>query len=143
MRARPFRSSCEQDPCTVDECIDRKCVSRPRDPNALCDDSDPCTTDDRCNAEGLCVGKKDCPDNCNAPNGDSYDQGEDICDGIKAAGVVVYTVGFDIADQQEAKDLMANCASSPEFAFLANSGTELKDAFRAIGANIASLRVSR
>ena len=80
---------------------------------------------------------------CNAPNGDSYDQGEDICDGIKAAGVVVYTVGFDIADQQEAKDLMANCASSPEFAFLANSGTELKDAFRAIGANIASLRVSR
>ena len=80
---------------------------------------------------------------CNAPNGDSYDQGESICAGIKAAGVVVYTVGFDIADQQDAKDLMSNCASSPEFAFLANSGTELKDAFRAIGANIASLRVSR
>jgi hypothetical protein len=38
---------------------------------------------------------------------------------------------------------MANCATDAEHAYLANTGTQLSAAFRAIGQNITALRVSR
>lgn len=81
--------------------------------------------------------------NCNAPNGSSFNQAEDLCDGMKAAGVTVYTVGFKIIDNQNARDLMANCASGPNFTYLAEDGAALKRVFADIAQNIAQLHVSR
>ena len=81
--------------------------------------------------------------NCNAANGHSYDQSEALCDSIKDAGVAVYTVGFKIVDNQSARDLMANCASGPNYAYLAEDGAALKRVFADIAQNIAQLHVSR
>lgn len=81
--------------------------------------------------------------NCNAPNGHSYAQSEELCDAMKNAGVVVYTVGFKIVDNQSARDLMANCATGPSYAYLAQDGAALKRVFADIAQNIAQLHVSR
>lgn len=80
---------------------------------------------------------------CNAPNGGSYGQAVAQCDAMKAAGLVVYTVGFDIGTDANAISLMTNCATSSQHAHLAATGTDLKEAFRTIGRNISRLRLSQ
>ena len=81
--------------------------------------------------------------NCNATNGDTFTQAKNLCTKMKAAKVVIYTVGFDLAGDTTAQDLMDHCATDASHKFLPADGTELKDAFRAIGADINNLRVSR
>lgn len=81
--------------------------------------------------------------NCNAPNGHAYDQSGALCDSMKAKGVVVYTVGFKIVNNLQARDLMANCATGPSYAYLAEDGAALKRVFADIAQNIAKLHVSR
>lgn len=81
--------------------------------------------------------------NCNAPNGNAYAQAEAQCAAMKAAGVIVYTVGFDIVNSQNATNLMANCATDAAHAYTAETGTELKDVFQEIAQNIGSLRVTK
>jgi len=85
---------------------------------------------------------------CPSPNGNIFDQAKKICDEMKtphgdAPPVVVYTVGFDIGNDQNAKNIMSGCATDAAHAYLANTGADLREAFRAIGENITSLRVSR
>jgi Flp pilus assembly protein TadG len=81
--------------------------------------------------------------NRNATNGDPFSQGEALCDAMKAAGVIVYTVGFQISSGGNAAALLADCASSPQHAHLPSSGSDLSEAFAAIGRDITSLRISR
>ena len=84
--------------------------------------------------------------NCNSPNGDdSFDEATKLCAAMKAADppIRIYTVAFDVGDIQEAKDIMANCASSPEYAFEATTGADLDKAFAEIGKNLAYLRVTK
>lgn len=81
--------------------------------------------------------------NCTAPNGHAYAQAEALCDAMKDAGVIVYTVGFMVIDTQSAKDLMNNCASGPEYVFFAASGEELKDIYRNIGSEITKLHIGK
>jgi Flp pilus assembly protein TadG len=89
---------------------------------------------------------------CNASNGSSYTQAQAQCDAMKKGGdgvlgngddIIVYTVGFDIADQPSAQNIMANCATDAAHAYIANSGTDLQDAFRDIGQKIQQLRISQ
>lgn len=79
----------------------------------------------------------------NAPNGHSFDQATALCTAMKAAGVRVYTVGFNIVDDQRARDLVNNCATNANHVYIANGGTALKDAFAAIGHEIDNLRLSK
>ncbi|GLQ53018.1 TadE/TadG family type IV pilus assembly protein [Devosia nitrariae] len=81
--------------------------------------------------------------NCNAPNGSSYAQAEDLCDAMKDDGILVFTVGFDIVDSQSAQDLMANCASDASRAYEANTGQALVGVFADIGRQLSLLRVTR
>lgn len=81
--------------------------------------------------------------NCNAPNGHSFTQSTALCTAMKAAGVIVYTVGFNIVDDQRARDLVNNCATDAKHVYIANGGTALKDAFVSIGHEIDNLRLSR
>lgn len=77
----------------------------------------------------------------------------EICAAMKAQGVVVYTIGFDLksagAYQSRVKDTLNSCASPPEKAgdplkfYQAENGDALKSAFRAIAEDITSLRLSR
>jgi Flp pilus assembly protein TadG len=80
---------------------------------------------------------------CNAPNGDSFAQAAAICTAMKDAGITIYTVGFDVGDDQQAKDALASCASSSANAHLAADGPELRSVFRGIATAISQLRLSK
>ncbi len=72
-----------------------------------------------------------------------------LCTAMKAAGVKVYTVGFQLGGSQLAIDTLRNCASTaPEdpqgtssYFFNAASGDELKAAFRQIALQLTTLRL--
>jgi Flp pilus assembly protein TadG len=80
--------------------------------------------------------------NCDASNGHAFAQATQLCTNMKNAGVVVYTVGFQIVDDQRARDLVNNCASSAAHVHMPSSGAELKEAFKAIAQDLSKLRIS-
>lgn len=81
--------------------------------------------------------------NCNATNGDPFEQAQRTCTAMKAKGVTVYTVGFNVSTDRDVQNLMRNCATSPDYVYFPNGGTALKIAFRAIAQDINSLRISK
>jgi Flp pilus assembly protein TadG len=80
--------------------------------------------------------------NENSHNGSPYTQSDSLCDAMKAEGVIVYTVGLAISGSTNVTNLMNGCATSLDHVFLPSSGTELKQAFRAIANEVAKLRIS-
>ncbi len=81
--------------------------------------------------------------NCAATNGDPFDQAEQLCDAMKAEGVMIFTVGLELASGGEAEDVMQYCATSPDHVYLPASGGDLSEAFAAIGRELTQLRISR
>lgn len=79
--------------------------------------------------------------NCNGNN--AFDEGEALCTAMKNRGVVVYTVGFQIAEGGNAEELMQNCATSAQHVYLPETGGDLSEAFAAIGRDITRLRISK
>jgi len=66
-----------------------------------------------------------------------------ICSNIKAAGIVIYTVAFQIpGDEAGALTLLNSCASDKDKYFAPGTDAELLAAFNAIGQDITELRVS-
>ena len=65
------------------------------------------------------------------------------CNNIKAAGVIIYTVAFEISNEQAALDLLKNCASDDDKYFAPDSESDLIGAFNAIGKDISELRISK
>lgn len=83
--------------------------------------------------------------NCDATNGNAYDQAELLCDAMKDKQIEIYTIGFKVAQYPLGEDLMEYCASdekSKHF-YLADDGDELKDAFEAIGRNIGQVHLAK
>jgi Flp pilus assembly protein TadG len=80
---------------------------------------------------------------CDAPNGGAFTQAETLCANMKRAGVIVYTVGFNVVSDPRAQDLVNHCATDASHVYLPATGAALKDAFHAIGQDINSLRLSR
>ncbi len=80
---------------------------------------------------------------CDATNGDPFGQAAKLCDGIKAQGVIVYTVGFSINQGSEAARILSSCATDKKKAFLPQSGADLSSDFQEIGRDITRLRISR
>jgi hypothetical protein len=66
-----------------------------------------------------------------------------MCTAMKAAGVTVFTVGFQIGSEAGAEDFMRACATSDWHFYNADDDGALKQAFRAIAINISRLRLSR
>lgn len=81
--------------------------------------------------------------NCNATNGSAFTQAKTLCTNMKAQGVIVYTVGFALGGNASAVDVMNSCATDAKHVYLPGSGAALKDAFRAIGQDINSLRLAK
>lgn len=73
---------------------------------------------------------------------DSIQASKDTCAAMKARGIVVYTVGFQL-NAAGAEDVMATCASDSSKAFTADDGAELEAAFRAIAEDIVTLRLTQ
>ncbi len=81
--------------------------------------------------------------NCDATNGNAINQAETLCTEMKKKNIVIYTIGFDIADDTAAQDVLRNCASGTSHAYLASTDAELQAAFREIGRKLSALRLSR
>ena len=64
-----------------------------------------------------------------------------LCTNMKAAGIQVFTVRVEVTDGTS--DLLKNCASSPSMFYDVANSADLATAFRAIGAQISELRISR
>jgi Flp pilus assembly protein TadG len=76
-------------------------------------------------------------------HGSSYSQALQLCTAMKNAGVLVYTVGFNISGSSEAKEVIQGCATDPSYVYLPEGGTELSAAFNAIAVNVSQLRLSK
>jgi Flp pilus assembly protein TadG len=83
--------------------------------------------------------------NCNATNGQSYTQARTLCTNMKAKGITVYTVGFQLPSgtSSTSYQTLLQCASSPDKFFNAEDGTELRMSFRAIALEVAKLSLSQ
>jgi Flp pilus assembly protein TadG len=87
---------------------------------------------------------------CSAPDGTTgtmsgpFGQAEDLCYNMKSEDVIVYTVGFNLDADGDAADVLEGCASEPKSAHfkLANDAEGLDAAFREIGEDISTLRLS-
>ena len=78
---------------------------------------------------------------CNAPNGSSITQAKQLCAGMKAKGIVIYTVGFDVGTDTSAIDVLTSCATDSAHAFFPATGADLKNAFSDIAQQITNLRL--
>lgn len=73
----------------------------------------------------------------------------ETCAQMKKAGVVVYTVGFAISSNEggagvdTAVEVMRQCATSPRYVYLPETGGSLRDSFGEIARSIGQLRISR
>lgn len=65
-----------------------------------------------------------------------------LCTAIKGAGIEIFTVAYDVTDNA-VKDLLKNCASSPPYFFDAAGASELRDAFKKMGAALGGVRLAR
>ena len=65
---------------------------------------------------------------------------DQVCDAAKAAGIVVWTIGFEV--EQTGADVMQNCASSPSH-FFRVEGVEISEAFDSIASQINNLRLTQ
>jgi Flp pilus assembly protein TadG len=81
--------------------------------------------------------------NCNANNGSPNTQATDLCTAMKAKGVTVYTVGFDVGNLASAKSIMEQCATDSTKVYIADNGEQLKQAFRDIALKLSSLYISK
>lgn len=64
----------------------------------------------------------------------------DICQASRDAGIIIFSIGFEINDNPYAKGVMSNCATSDSH-FYAVEGVEISDAFGAIARTINQLRL--
>lgn len=74
----------------------------------------------------------------NATTGDSLT--DSICSVAKQAGIVVWTIGFEV--DNHGANVMQNCASSPSH-FFRVEGVDIRSAFEAIGRQINQLRLTQ
>jgi hypothetical protein len=73
----------------------------------------------------------------------SYTQSKKLCDGMKAAGVIVYTVGLAVVSKPQAMDLLTYCATDATHLYLPADGGSLVEAFRDIARKVSRLRLSK
>lgn len=76
-----------------------------------------------------------------ASNPSSDSQARAICDEMKAAGILIYSVGFNAPPAGQA--VLDYCASAPAFAFRPTTGQQLTENYRMIARDISDLRISR
>ena len=67
---------------------------------------------------------------------------EDLCKNIKADDIYLVTVAFEVSDD-DTKDMLVDCATTPGDAFEADNPEELIDAFADIVGKLSKLRLSQ
>lgn len=97
---------------------------------------------------------------CNATNGNPFQQTADMCDAIKAVrrtggtaqeppAILIYTVGLSVSTNRggagidTAREVLEYCATSPDRAKFATNATQLNNAFEEFGRDIVRLRIAK
>lgn len=80
---------------------------------------------------------------CDAPNGSAISQVAKLCAAMKAKGITIYTIGFDIENLDIVKQTLSNCASGTPNAYLAATQAQLASVFALIGKRVTGLRLAR
>jgi hypothetical protein len=60
---------------------------------------------------------------------------------MKAQGIRIYTIIFGAAPDAAARDLFEECATTPAMYYYAPTNAQLANVFRAIGGQLANLRI--
>ncbi len=81
--------------------------------------------------------------NCDSNNGHSFPQSLAYCTAMKQAGLIIYTIGFEIEGNASATELVNECATSPGHVHMATGGDELRDVFQRIALSINDIRLTR
>jgi hypothetical protein len=66
----------------------------------------------------------------------------DLCRNIKADGIAVYTIAFEVTDAT-VKNLLESCATRPAQFFDAANASQLTSSFKAIADQLTALRIAR
>lgn len=82
-------------------------------------------------------------DNHNITPTDLNNRFAEVCDDLKAEGVLVYTVTFTSGVDESTKDYYRNCATSPAQYYDAPSQADLLDVFVNISKQLANLHISQ
>jgi hypothetical protein len=75
-------------------------------------------------------------------NGSSSTQARSVCLNMKAKGIEVYTIGFDLGGNHSAIDLLKHCASDASHFYETSTGDQLRAAFRDIALKVSTLRLT-
>jgi len=67
---------------------------------------------------------------------------EDVCDAIKAQGILVFTIGFQVYDSTTQK-LLKNCATEPDMYYNSPSNSQLASIFSDIAQGLSDLRIAQ
>jgi Flp pilus assembly protein TadG len=79
-----------------------------------------------------------------AANGNSATQARALCDSMKAQGITVYSVGFELSGEtSQSYQTLYQCATDPGHFYNAEDGEQLKQAFRDIALKLSSLYLSQ
>ena len=81
--------------------------------------------------------------NCNATNGQPFDQARQLCTAMKNQDIIIYTVGFGLGSDANAQTSWRIARPSGDHAYSADDGEELIAAFNAIAASITQLRITQ
>lgn len=65
----------------------------------------------------------------------------ETCTAMKAQGIRIYSIIFGSAPDATAQNLFRNCATTPAMYYYAPNNSQIRDVFRAIGGELASLRI--
>ncbi len=65
-----------------------------------------------------------------------------ICNAMKAKGIVIYTILYDLVDT-DIENLYKACATKPEYFFSSPDSDTLHSAFQTIGDSLSNLRISK
>lgn len=78
-----------------------------------------------------------------SPNGTSTMQARQLCTNMKAAGITVYTIGFQLPQNGQSVTTLQQCATDPGHFFNADDGDALRQAFRDIALQISTLYLTQ
>lgn len=67
---------------------------------------------------------------------------KEVCENVKAKGVVMYTVAFDVTDATVV-DLLKGCASGTDHYYQAADASSLSESFKKIAESISVVRIAR
>jgi hypothetical protein len=66
-----------------------------------------------------------------------------LCTAMKAQGVIIYTVVFNVSAGSPIQALYQGCATAPQYYFNSPTQADLRASFRAIGEQLANLRLTQ